>query len=205
MDAIVLRPGDMVTAAGFLFAHKVSSIESFVAKFGWDLDEHLGRAVERGESLAWVNGHIVTLVGDKAAALRNAEKARRDREAATVLKNGDLVEIEGRRYTVRINGERYSNPFKFVKIDVAEVREDGSAVRDADGVRRIERALSTGPGTMLADASADVKARQGARATKAKLSPRAARLKSAALVGERHAAFSNRSGPHRGSRGHLLG
>ncbi|MEH2565232.1 hypothetical protein [Bradyrhizobium sp. AZCC 2289] len=108
----------MVTAAGFLFAHKVSSIESFVAKFGWDLNEHLGRAVERGESLAWVNGHIVTLVGDKAAALRNAEKARRNREAATVLKNGDLVEIEGRRYTVRI-----------VETDISSLEASNTTIR----------------------------------------------------------------------------
>ncbi len=42
---------------------------------------------------------------------------------------------------------------------VVEIREDGSAVWDQDGMRRIERALSTGSGTMLADACADLKRR----------------------------------------------
>ena len=40
---------------------------------------------------------------------------------------------------------------------VVEIREDGSAVWDQDGMRRIERALSTGSGTMLADACAKLK------------------------------------------------
>jgi hypothetical protein len=42
---------------------------------------------------------------------------------------------------------------------VVEIREDGSAVWDQGGMRRIERALSTGSGTMLADACADLKRR----------------------------------------------
>lgn len=44
--------------------------------------------------------------------------------------------------------------------DIVEIRDDGSAVWDQDGLRRIERALSTGPGPMLADAWADVKRHQ---------------------------------------------
>jgi hypothetical protein len=42
---------------------------------------------------------------------------------------------------------------------VVEIREDGSAVWDQEGMRRIERALSTGSGTMLADACANLKRR----------------------------------------------
>jgi hypothetical protein len=38
-----------------------------------------------------------------------------------------------------------------------EIRDDGSAVWDEEGVRGIERALSTGTGTMLADACAAMK------------------------------------------------
>jgi hypothetical protein len=40
---------------------------------------------------------------------------------------------------------------------IVEIREDGSAVWDQDGMRRIERAVSTGSGTMLADACAELK------------------------------------------------
>jgi hypothetical protein len=42
---------------------------------------------------------------------------------------------------------------------VVEIREDGSVVWDQDGMRRIERALSAGSGTMLADACAKLKRR----------------------------------------------
>ena len=124
-----LKDGEQVKWAGIKhqFEVTVGTIEGYARKYNEDPQEALDRneafikaepwtAGER--SLAWTHKAAGELVADfpgKAAWIQE----KRERFAnATVLENGELVEIEGRRYTVRVlaRADAVSDPIHFVPV-----------------------------------------------------------------------------------------
>jgi len=94
----------------------VSSIEGFSRKYDEDTQAAYATAVERGHQTAWTHKMPACLTADypgKAAKLA-ADKAAY--EAAVLVENGEIVEIEGRTYKTVYTGIQFSDPVKFVEV-----------------------------------------------------------------------------------------
>lgn len=76
-----------------------------------DPEERHALSLARGYSVAWTTNPGFTIVSHDNS--KELEREKRCKEKAIVLKTGDKVTIEGVEYTVKINGERYSDPIAF--------------------------------------------------------------------------------------------
>jgi hypothetical protein len=78
-------------------------------------EEAHAAALAKGHATTWASQAPAVLTADydgKAAELDAAAVAR---AAAPLIADGDAVEIEGELFRVRVIGEQYSDPVKFVK------------------------------------------------------------------------------------------
>lgn len=88
----------------------VFTTRGYAIEHGQDPDKTEARAKHHGHAL---NGSIYSsgaLVGDRATAKRLLDEALAAAAAAATLTPGEVVEIDGRRYTVRVaagNSGRY--------------------------------------------------------------------------------------------------
>jgi hypothetical protein len=105
--------GQFVTVAGWRRAYAFSTIAGYAASYGGDPAEARATALGHGHDIAWTVNPGTALLGDRGAA-----KAMLDREAAelagaTIVADGEAVEIDGERFIVKVMGERYSDPIHF--------------------------------------------------------------------------------------------
>lgn len=84
----------------------VRTQEGLIAQFG-DKPSN-----QHGE-LAWTIQETAILTADYPGKAAELDAKRAEIAAAIELENGQQVEIEGRDYTVRVNGETYSDPITF--------------------------------------------------------------------------------------------
>lgn len=98
----------------------VFTIEGYARKAGEDPEKALARARERGHAIAGSIHTGFALVNDGG---RHAAKQRQLFDLAVVLRPGQEVEIEGRRYTVAVPSSQYgrtpkvSDPISFIPVE----------------------------------------------------------------------------------------
>ena len=113
---LVHRQQVRVAGAVWPQAITVGTAEGYAKRYDEDPVEVVKREIARCHALAWTTLEPGCLCSDypcKAAAIA-AKKAAF--EAATVLEDGMAVEIEGRKYKVKIIGLRYSDPIHFIPV-----------------------------------------------------------------------------------------
>lgn len=113
-----LKHGEQVKIAGAIWVDHITvgTVEGCTKERKGDVTEALQRAKTNGHEIAWTNKSGYCLTADYAG---KAEKIAKDKEAfelATMLEAGEEVEIEGRKYTVKINGLKYCDPISFVPV-----------------------------------------------------------------------------------------
>lgn len=116
-----LNPGQYVTADNMRRAYRITTVRSYTMrknhetlwnKYMQDPETQHAAAVKKGHSLAWItNSGFAIVAHDNSEELR-IERLRK--ENATVLQEGDTVQIEGVNYSVRVHGESHSDAIAFI-------------------------------------------------------------------------------------------
>ena len=70
-------------------------------------------AVERGQVTTWTNQDCAVLSADYPGKAEAHAKVLAEIAASVILQNGQQVIIEGETFTVRLAGDRYSDPIHF--------------------------------------------------------------------------------------------
>lgn len=120
MTLVQIAANDFVTAPGFRRAFKVGTLSAFTAKLNRTpeaLEAARAKALSLGHDIAWTVNTGTCLVGDKALGARMLAEEAAQFAGATLVTDGQLVEIEGETFKVKVMGERFSDPihFKLVK------------------------------------------------------------------------------------------
>jgi len=113
-----LTHGQQVKIAGANWAQAITvgTVEGYAAQYKEDPVAMVKREMSRGHNLAWTNQEAACLSSDYPG--KNAAMIAKKEAFGTApwLVEGQAVEIEGRQYTVHINGVHYSDPVKFVPV-----------------------------------------------------------------------------------------
>jgi len=109
-----LSPQTFVTVAGWNRAFKFNTARGYAAQYGEDQEAAHARCVGFGHDTAWTVNPGSALLGDRAAAAALLQQEARDLAGSTVLQNGEQVEIEGKSFTVRVMGAKFSDPIHFL-------------------------------------------------------------------------------------------
>ena len=133
-----LADRDLIQVSGFRnwLDIRVGTLKGYADGSGFDLHSEGGpaaikRAIRFGHSLApWTMQESACLTSDFPG--RNTELAKQAarRARAPMVAAGQVVEIEGHLFTVRVNGERFSDPVGFDPVDAAGFRFAMEAVAD---------------------------------------------------------------------------
>ena len=116
--AIVLSHKQEIRVKGFTPLAQsitVGTARGYAAQYKEDPEAGHARALANGHETAWTNQACAVLTSDypgKREALDAAAKATAE---APEIEDGQTVEIEGELFTVRVMGERYSDPVKFIR------------------------------------------------------------------------------------------
>ena len=103
-----LIANQFVTAAGWDRAYQFDTARNYCGG-----DEGHARAVAQGHDTAWTVNTGSCIVSDRTwAAAKLAEEAEQLR-TATIVDDGEMVEIEGETFTVRVMGQRFADPIHF--------------------------------------------------------------------------------------------
>ena len=90
---------------------------------GTTTPEMLPEAIERAKAnrwdLAWALQESPMLTSDYPGKAEETERRAAATAAAPEVADGDIVEIEGRTYKVRVMGRRYCDPIHFVPVVTA--------------------------------------------------------------------------------------
>lgn len=90
----------------------VGSIEGYCKDENLDITERLEKASRLGHEIAWANKRDHCL----SSSVGFYDRLKEEEDRAIPLENGEIVEIEGRKYTVKNMGVRYSDAIHFVPI-----------------------------------------------------------------------------------------
>jgi hypothetical protein len=117
MKTLTLTHGQTVRGFGFS-EHtqqiRVYTVRGYANELGWNPDEAEKHATIQREDLAFTAQTPGIMTSDYAGKSEKIEATRREIGASPILVNGQLVEIEGRVFTVRLMGDQYCDPIKFV-------------------------------------------------------------------------------------------
>lgn len=110
-----LTHDQFVTAAGWNRAYALGTIAGYYNETGRDAAaaEARIRALKNGHNIAWTVNPGTVIVGDRALGKALLARDAAELAAATIVANGEIVEIEGERFAVRIMGQRYADPIHF--------------------------------------------------------------------------------------------
>lgn len=126
----ILKASDYVIAQGFHYPHRVETVENRARQRGLDpregLERHLNKFPE--SPTAFVDATLFVISDSPTLDIAKLPETK---AKATVLRDGDEVEIERYCYAVRVHGERVSNPIAFTRtwpkkpsLEVAELKLD---------------------------------------------------------------------------------
>jgi hypothetical protein len=111
-----INHGAFVTVAGWNRAYAFSTLAGYVAKTNRDLAPARARAIANGHDLAWCINSGTCLYGDKAAGARALAQEAAELASAVIVADGEQVQIDGELYTVKVMGQRYSDPIHFKRV-----------------------------------------------------------------------------------------
>lgn len=93
-----LKHGDLVRIPSWQGSlATIGSVEAYAKQYNNDPQEALERARKHGHNLAWANTNCSVL----CAYEWHHERVKAEQAAAITLAEGELVEVEGRPYTIR--------------------------------------------------------------------------------------------------------
>ncbi len=102
-----------VVTVGTLEGYVQENSDKYGSKFSESIEDAMARAKKNNHDIAWTNQSAACLTADYKG--KAEDMARRDSayDNATVLENGEAVEIEGRKYIVKFMGD-FSDPVHFI-------------------------------------------------------------------------------------------
>jgi hypothetical protein len=127
MSTKTLKHGEQVKVVGMKFCPEITvgTVEGYALQYNEDPAEALARNAANAKAnpwerypLAWTNKAASVLEADYAGkAARLAEKQAKF-DSATTLAHGELVEIEGRMYTVHVmdRADSVCDPVHFIPV-----------------------------------------------------------------------------------------
>ena len=108
-----LTANTFVTVAGWSRAFQFSTARGYAAQYGEDQEGAHARCVGFGHDTAFtVNGGTM-LTDSRAYNLAKLAESAAQLAGATVIADGERVEIEGDTFIVRVVGQRFSDPIHF--------------------------------------------------------------------------------------------
>ena len=113
---VQLTHGQQVVVPSFKHSAKIELVtpRGYATSNGDCPEEAEARAISHGHDLLACFQHSSIVTADYDGKAEELQAAREEWEKAQRIDQGDLVECEGRKYKVRIIGERYSDPVKFI-------------------------------------------------------------------------------------------
>lgn len=123
-----LKHNEQVKVIGWIYNPQVivGTVEGMAREDGDDIQAEVARVQENmklyphsGHSLAFANMSASVLESDYDGKQAKADKKKAAYDSATVLENGEKVEIEGRIYTVLVLCKGYcdvSDPIHFIPV-----------------------------------------------------------------------------------------
>tara|TARA_Y100000592_G_C5350212_1_gene258505 strand:+ start:127 stop:489 length:363 start_codon:yes stop_codon:yes gene_type:complete len=116
---IHLSHGQQIVVPSFKYTNKIELVtpRGYALSYGDCPEEAEARATKFGHEFLACFQHPSILTADYEGKAEILESERKEWEAAQRIDQGDLVECEGREYKVKILGERYSDPVKFIPVN----------------------------------------------------------------------------------------
>mgnify|MGYP003147698955 CR=1 FL=1 len=113
-----LKPNEQIRVKGFSsMAGRITigTVRSCAAKWGDNPEEAEARALRSGHDLAFANQDPAILTADYTGKKDTLGKAAKSTATATEVADGQIVEIEGNKFKVKVTSQRYSDPVKFLR------------------------------------------------------------------------------------------
>jgi len=103
-----LTASQFVTVAGWDRAYVFDTARNYCGG-----DEGHARTVAQGHDTAWTINTGSSIVSDRAWSARMLAEEAEQLAGAVVIADGETVLIEGELFTVKVNGQRFSDPISF--------------------------------------------------------------------------------------------
>lgn len=115
---IKLTHAQQIVVPSFKYQKKIELVtpRGYALSYGDCPEEAEAQAVKFGHELLACFQHCSIISADYEGKAEEIEAERKEWEKAQRVSEGDLVECEGRKYLVKINGERYSDPVAFIPV-----------------------------------------------------------------------------------------
>ena len=116
---IQLTHGQQVVVPSFKYTNKIELVtpRGYALSYGDCPEEAEARAIKFDHDFLACFQHPSILTADYNGKAEELDAKHREWEVAQRIEEGDLVACEGRVYKVKILGERYSDPIKFIPVN----------------------------------------------------------------------------------------
>ena len=116
---IQLIHGQQVVVPSFKYTNKIELVtpRGYALSHGDCPEEAEARATKFGHEFLFCFQYPSIISTDYSGKAERLETERKEWETAQRIEEGDLVACEGRVYKVKILGERYSDPIKFIPVN----------------------------------------------------------------------------------------
>lgn len=117
-EIINLTHGQQIVVPSFKFQNKIELVtpRGYALKHGDCPEEAEARAMKNGWDLLACFKHASIITADYEGKAEALEAERKEWEEAQRIEQGDIVECEGRRYTVNVLRESVSDPVHFIPV-----------------------------------------------------------------------------------------
>ena len=115
---IHLSHGQQVVVPSFKYTNKIELVtpRGYALEHGDNSEEAEARATEFDHDFLAAFKHDSMITADYEGKAADLYAERKEWKKAQRIEQGDLVESEGRRYIVKILGEQFSDPVKFIPV-----------------------------------------------------------------------------------------
>lgn len=112
-----LIANQFVTVAGWDRAFEFSTARGYAARYNEDQDAAHARCVGFGHDTAFTINGGTMLTDSRAYNAAKLAEAAANLAGATIIADGETVKIEGETFTVRVMGQRFSDPIHFKRVE----------------------------------------------------------------------------------------
>lgn len=115
---IKLTHAQQVVVPSFKYTNKIQLVtpRGYALEEGHCPEEWEARAIKFGHELLACFQHPSIITADYKGKTEKLNAERKEWEEAQRIEAGDLVECEGRKYSVKILGEQFSDPVAFIPV-----------------------------------------------------------------------------------------
>ena len=117
-EIIHLSHGQQIVVPSFKYNNKIQLVtpSGYALEEGHCPEEWEARAAKFGHEFLACFQHSSIITADYEGKAEKLDAERKEWENAQRIQQGDLVECEGRKYSVKILGEHFSDPVKFIPV-----------------------------------------------------------------------------------------